>query len=224
LVTVRPVTVVEDTEQVLALYSHAGGSCRTGAMQGRQHLPIEERVRVYLSDEQPRLRDVVMRSNVLTLTPPDAGHSIWLFWDSDWAFKTWYVNLQQPVQRTPRGVIVRDYLLDLVVTPALVWAWKDEDEFEAVYAAGGFSGGEHARIRDEGWRMVERIETRGWPFDSNWPAWRPDPSWQMPALCTGGRAHEPPVSETATKWLRMRFDDRGRRDERNTLSLRAARR
>ncbi|MGH2586695.1 MAG: DUF402 domain-containing protein [Dehalococcoidia bacterium] len=119
LVTVRPVTVVEDTPEVLALYSHAGSTCRSGAMRGRRQIPLAERLRVYLSDEQPVLVDLHGGANVLTLTPPDAHHAIWLFWDRDWNFLRWYVNLQPPVQRTSQGVVVGDYLLDLVVTPEL---------------------------------------------------------------------------------------------------------
>ena len=79
LVTVRPVTVVEDSDEVLALYSHAGASYRSGAMRNRQQIPVEERVRVYLSEEQPRLEDRAVSANVLTLNPPGASHSIWFF-------------------------------------------------------------------------------------------------------------------------------------------------
>jgi hypothetical protein len=155
---------------------------------------LEERVCVYLSDEQPALRDGVGRAHVLTLTPPGAGYSVWLFWDRDWNLITWYVNLQPPFQRTSMGVAVGDYLLDLVVTPGLEWSWKDEDEFEAVCAAGVFTDAERRMIREEGQRMAERIEARGWPFDSEWPRWRPDRSWPVPSLPNDWKRHGPPTA------------------------------
>jgi hypothetical protein len=192
LVTVRPVTVVEDSTALLALYSHAGAPLLTGAMRNRQQISMDERVRVYLSDEQPPLRDAVNRANVLTLTPPEANHSVWLFWDRAWNLITWYVNLQPPVRRTPQGVVAGDYLLDLMVTPDLQWSWKDEDEFEAVCAAGVFDDDEQRSIREEGLRMARRIESRLWPFDSEWPRWRPGPSWSIPSLPDTWQRHGPP--------------------------------
>jgi predicted RNA-binding protein associated with RNAse of E/G family len=194
LITVRPVTVVEDSETLLALYSHAGARILTGAMRNRQQMPLAQRTRVYLSDEQPVLRDGAGRAHVLTLTPPGANHSVWLFWDRDWNLTTWYVNLQPPVRQTPQGVVVGDYLLDLMVTPDLQWSWKDEDEFEAVCDAGVFTDEERRRIREEGLRMAERIEWRAWPFDSEWPRWRPDPLWPVPSLPDDWRRHGPPDS------------------------------
>jgi hypothetical protein len=192
LVTVRPVTVVEDSAVLLALFSHAGAPLLTGAMRNRQQISMDERVRVYLSDEQPPLRDAVNRAHVLTLTPPEAHHSVWLFWDPAWNLIAWYVNLQPPVLRTPQGVAAGDYLLDLMVTPDLQWSWKDEDEFEAVCAAGVFTDEERRGIRAEGRRMAARIEARAWPFDSEWPRWRPDPSWSIPSLPDTWQRHGPP--------------------------------
>jgi predicted RNA-binding protein associated with RNAse of E/G family len=182
LVTVRPVTVVEDSGTLLALFSHAGGRCLSGAMVGRQQMSIDERLRVYLSKEQPMLVERAVRANVLTLNQPGAAHSISLFWDATWSQIGWYVNLQALLQRTPRGIVVKDYLLDLTVTPDLIWRWKDEDEFEAVCAAGVFSPEQQHAIRAEGLRVAARVEAREWPFSSAWPRWRPDPAWTVPGL------------------------------------------
>ncbi len=194
LVTVRPVTVAEDSDALLALYSHAGSTCLSGAMRGRQQIPLAERARVYLSDAQPVLEERPVRGNVLTLTPPGAHHSVWIFWDSDWNLTNWYVNLQPPVERTNYGIALTDYLLDLALTPDLQWRWKDEDEFEAMCAAGVFSEKERRAIRAEGLRMVERIERQEWPFNSQWPRWRPDPSWALPTIPEEWRPHGPPAA------------------------------
>ena len=193
LVAVRPVTVVEDTAALLALYAPSGARFRLGrwGATNRQDLSREERVRVYLSDEPPALEDRTVRSHVLTLNLPGARHSLKLFWDRDWQLQTWYVNLEAPFQRVYDGIIHRDLFLDIVVTPDLRWSWKDEDELAAVCAAGGLAPEECRRVRQEGRRMVERIEARGWPFGAGWPDWRPDPSWPMPAIPDGWRPHGP---------------------------------
>ena len=190
LVTVRPATVVVDTAEMLALYFPAGNTFLHGGMRDRQQMPLEDRVRVYLSDDQPTLVEMPSHVNVLTLTPPGERHAVWLFWDDAWRFRTWYVNLQAPLRRTRRSVIVSDHLLDLVVTPDLVWSWKDEDEFEAVCAAGAFTAKERRSIRGEGERLAARIEARRPPFDADWPGWRPDPAWAVPTIPADWREWE----------------------------------
>ena len=185
LVTVRPATVVADTDNFMALYFHAGSTFLSGAIRNRKRMPLEDRLRVYLSDDQPALAAMASHGNVLTLTPPGERHAVWLFWDDAWRFRTWYVNLQASLRRTARGVIVSDYLLDLVVTPDLAWSWKDEDGFEAVCAAGVFTAEERRSIRAEGGRLAARIEARQPPFDADWPGWRPDAAWAIPTIPAG---------------------------------------
>ena len=197
LVGVRPLTVVEDTATLLALYGPAGAAFLLGRWEGapnRRQLPLEERVRVYLSDEQPALDERTSRFHVLTLLPQRARHSFKLFWDPDWTFLNWYVNLERPYQRIEGGIIVRDLFLDIVVTPGFEWSWKDEDELEAVCAAGALSEEECRQVWAEGRSMVARIEKRGWPFDTDWPSWRPDPSWPAPAIPASWRPFAPTES------------------------------
>lgn len=197
LVTVRPVMVVEDTEALLALFAPAGAAFQAGRWDtpSRQQLSVEERVRVYLSDEPPVLEQRTSRFHVLTLNVPAAHHSFKLFWDSEWDLVTWCVNLEAPFCRVEDGILHRDLFLDISVTPNLNWTWKDEDEFEAVCAAGGLRQDLHRRVRAEGRRMVELIEARRWPFNSAWPDWRPDPSWPAPEVPPGWHPHGPPQDE-----------------------------
>lgn len=68
--------------------------------------------------------------HVLTQTPPHAPHSVWLFWNGDWTLNCWYVNLQEPLERNPRGIIERDqtldlYLEDIIWLAPLPWRVKD---------------------------------------------------------------------------------------------------
>jgi hypothetical protein len=191
LVTVRPMTVVEDTPAVLALYTPAGAAFQLGRWEApnRKHLSIEERLRVYMSDEQRALEVRTSRYHVLTLNVPGAWHSFKLFWDREWTLLNWYVNLEAPFLRLERGVVHHDLFLDIVVTPAFDWTRKDEDEFEAVCAAGGLNERERMLVKDEASRMIDRIESRRWPFDTPLPDWRPDPAWPAPLLPHDWRPH-----------------------------------
>jgi hypothetical protein len=183
LVGVRAETVIEDSLALLALYSAAGASYWTGDPtpgSRRYEKPLAERLHVFLSREPMRYEERVNKSNLVLLRRPDAWHSVWLFWDKDWKFQTWYVNLESPYRRTSSGIAVTDHHLDLVVSPGLDWRWKDEDEFEGVCEAGAFSPEERASIRAEGERVAARVEARQWPFESDWPEWRPDPNWPVP--------------------------------------------
>jgi hypothetical protein len=98
---------------------------------------MQRRIELYL--EEVLYHDWYERSGrgaTLTLHPPGVAHCIRLFWDAEWRFLTWYVNLEDPYTRTERGIQTNDHTLDVVITPDMEWSWKDEPEFEALVAAG----------------------------------------------------------------------------------------
>lgn len=177
---VRPVRVVEDTLEQSVLYLAARTPTKRrvqldGAPISRE-LPYEQRF------GQPwRLGDGTWGDRqTLLVTPVGAAHSIWLFWSEAWEFQGWYVNLQEPLRRTPLGFDSVDLVLDVWIEPDLRWNWKDEHELEAAARVGRFSPDEAAAIRAEGERVL-----REWPFPTGWEDWRPDPSWPVPQLPTG---------------------------------------
>lgn len=182
----RPVTVVEDTPACLALYSHPRATIVTRGVENRGSLDLSERIELMLQALGPDtdgFREVVSPdTHVLTLTPPNAWHSVWLFWSANWQFNNWYVNLQSPLRRVRHGVQLHDYALDLVVRPDLSWSWKDVDEFEELAARGFFSVEQVASIRAEADRVIGTIESGGPPFSDDWERWRPDRSWPVPSL------------------------------------------
>lgn len=184
LIEVRPATVVEDTPRCLALYFAAGATYLSGDSMGgglRRNLTLKERVEVFLRPDAPPLREVAnARWHVLSLLPPGRMHAVWCFWDAGWKLSGLYVNLQAPYERTPRGIRIFDFWLDLAITPDLAWRWKDEDEFEAMCQHGVLASGEREAIRAEGEALISRIEQRLWPFDLDWSQWRPDPQWPIP--------------------------------------------
>src|SRR5262249_24542348 len=68
---------------------------------------------------------------VLRLMRWGAGHSLeLLFHERDDSFAGWYVNLQEPLRRSPVGFDTDDLVLDIWVEPDGSWHWKDEDELE----------------------------------------------------------------------------------------------
>lgn len=119
---------------------------------------------------------------VLMLRRPDTSHALWLFWEPEWAFRGWYVNLEQ-WWRTERGVDAQDNQLDIWVYPDGRWEWKDEDDLAESVELGIHTPEEAAAFRAEGERVIAE-----WPFPTGWEDWRPDPAWAPPQLPEGGDA------------------------------------
>lgn len=103
---VRPVTVVRDDEDLLAVWLAPGTECVKPVLADGTSVhaePLESRY------TKPRTvqRDHWFGTGVLKLARPGLPWSVWLFWEPGWQFKNWYVNLEQPLTRwagvwTPR--------------------------------------------------------------------------------------------------------------------------
>ena len=182
LLTSRPVTIVEDCPDLLALYTHPGAPFQSATITRRYDIPVAERVEMMIRREWDLAERVSGEYHVLTLTPPNSFHSVWLFWSTDWQLKFWYVNLQTPIKRTRRGIVVLDYALDIVVRPDMTWSWKDEDELQELHRRGVLTDREVEAARTEGERMIEVIENNGPPFCDGWERWRARPEWPAPFI------------------------------------------
>ena len=178
----RPVTVVEDRQELLALYTHPRAPWRTASAMPRDRyaLPVEQRATIMMGGVQAFEERLSGNSHVLTLTSPDSGHSVWLFWTVDWDLRFWYVNLQAPIKRTARGILVQDHVLDVLVQPDMSWSWKDDDEFSELHRRGFFTDEQALSVRVEGERMVRKIESNASPFCDGWERWRANPRWPVP--------------------------------------------
>ena len=184
LVALVPQVVVDDGPDFLAILSQPAMTWLSRDLPDRSRLPLEERLRLY---QKPELTEAWSERTageraVLTLHPNGAAYSIRLFWGAGWSFQNWYINLEPPFVRTETGIQVSDQHLDVVVSPALEWSWKDADEFAALCAAGYYSASEELTIRTAAQQAIERVEKRRWPFDGPWPEWRPDPRWPVPQI------------------------------------------
>jgi hypothetical protein len=175
-----PVFVVQDTPNLIALYWPAG-------TKGKWRMkPSGERVTpqdVLLAP--PGLIDRTWdRTDVLMLITPGAAHAVYVMWEAGHKkLLCWYINLQDPIRRTPIGFDTGDHWLDIVISPdKSSWRWKDEDELETAVASGIVKDEKARLIRKEGKRAIKLILENQPPFCDGWEKWSPPVDWLIPGL------------------------------------------
>ncbi|MCA1219967.1 cytidylyl-2-hydroxypropylphosphonate hydrolase [Streptomyces sp. 8L] len=177
----RPVTVVRDDADVLALWLASGTVCvRPVLADGR--LPYEEPLATRYT--APRtVRQAPWRGvGLLSLARPGQPWSVWLWWDESWRFKSWYVNLESPGTRWAGGVDSEDHFLDIDVYPDRTWKWRDEDEFAQAQQDGLMDADQARMVEAAGRDALASVEAWASPFSDGWENWRPDPAWPVPEL------------------------------------------
>ena len=170
-----------DEEDLLAVWMAPGTECVKPVLEDGTPVHREPLATRYTKPRTTR-RDHWFGTGVLKLARPDEPWSVWLFWEPGWRFKNWYVNLEEPRTRWHGGVDSEDHFLDISVRPDGTWRWHDEDEFAQAQRAGLMSERKAAAVREAGHAAVDVIRAWGPPFGGDWPSWRPDPSWRIPAL------------------------------------------
>ena len=169
------VYVVADHDDLIALYWPAGTPNRKFDGRPQPH--------DFLTEEQPKLvPGTWTRTHVLMLVKPGEAHSVELMHAATTGdFLCWYVNLQEPLRRTPLGFDTMDQALDVVISPDKArWRWKDEDEFAEMAALGLFTQKDVAAIRAEGEKVIQRAEANQAPFCDGWENWQPPDHWEIP--------------------------------------------
>lgn len=180
LCRVTAATVVQDTPELIALYWRKGCPLKVTREPFR---PTK-----LLSAERLNLVDGVWGgTDVLLLVSPRAAHAVYAMWQSGHAsFVGWYINLQEPVRRTPIGFDTMDHWLDIVISPdRSEWRWKDEDEFAEAVTAGVLSADQARAIRAEGERAIRLVQAGPSSFYDAWEAWLPPTEWKIPELPSG---------------------------------------
>ncbi|MFF8956636.1 DUF402 domain-containing protein [Streptomyces sp. NPDC014894] len=177
----RPVTVVQDTEEILAVWMAPGTECVKPVLADGTPVHQQPLATRYTA---PRtvVRDRWFGTGVLKLARPGDPWSVWLFWDSGWQFRSWYVNLEEPRTRWAGGVDSEDHFLDISVYPDRSWVWRDEDEFEQAQRVGLMGPEKARRVRDAGRAALAAVKAWDSPFSDGWEEWRPDPGWRVPEL------------------------------------------
>ncbi|MET7357196.1 DUF402 domain-containing protein [Streptomyces sp. NPDC005562] len=177
----RPVTVVRDTDELLAVWMAPGTECVKPVIADGTPLHREPLATRYTKPRAVRTGRW-SGTGVLKLARPRDPWSVWLFWDPGWRFKNWYVNLEEPRTRWAGGVDSEDHFLDISVRPDRSWRWHDEDEFEQALRVGLMGADKAADVRAAGQAALDVIAAWEAPFSDNWQHWRPDPSWVVPSL------------------------------------------
>jgi len=176
-------TGVIDDSDLVALFIAPGWPTmrRTGVLGGGP------RGRMLVKPDGGHALHPWVENEALVLYRPGEAHSVWLYWRAaDHEFREWYVNLEEPWRRTSIGFDSRDNLLDIVVAPDLAsWHWKDEDELAWAVGIGRHTAEEAAAFHREGKRAMEQLRRHAFPFDRDWPSWKPEPDWSAPSLPHG---------------------------------------
>jgi uncharacterized protein len=169
-----PLTFVAQEGDRLALY------CAPGTPRMRPTTSIRDDTLASYEDGWDHFADVWRDNHVLWLVRPTDPYALLLFWNGDWEFLGWYLNLQDPLRRVPLGFDTREHFLDVVIDPDGSWQWKDEDELERAVELGLFTPHDASAARAAGERVLAE---RPWP--TGWEDWRPDPQWPPPSLPQG---------------------------------------
>lgn len=168
--TARPVEVIEDSERQLVTYLAPGNEYAypEGVEHGRVCFTM------WLARDWELGTRVFEPPGVLRIAPRQAPFEVFADLREGGGVQRWYVNFEQPLERTALGFDTFDETLDLLVAPdCSSWTRKDEDELELARSMGFYTDAEVARI-DAACRAVEEALGRGAvPWDLTWASWRP---------------------------------------------------
>jgi hypothetical protein len=165
---VYPVRVVEDTVDLLAVYLAQGTPLTFGDGEFRWGPHPWTAFEPFWQSE-----------GVLQLQRPGDGYAVWAR-RSGGEFTDWYVNFQEPMRRTDRGLDTLDQELDLLLpADGSPYRWKDEDHFEERRRSGGFTEEEAAAVRSAAASVVDLVD-RGAGWWEPWRDWRAPEGWAVP--------------------------------------------
>lgn len=160
----QPVAVVSDTSLYLLLFQPAGGPTWHGA------------------------NNHVFRGsmNNLAVLYPDRDYNVVLFWNADWTFSSYYVNMALPMQWD--GELCRYVDLDLDVLYVTKNSRRlpgnyekpgvyvlDRDEYEERKVLYNYPPEIMERSEAALLEVLRQVESRAFPFDDSLLDWRPDP-------------------------------------------------
>jgi len=179
--SVLPTTVVRDSDDLVALYLAPGTTFKR--RMGKRGGPGGR----VLVEDTGRHEDWTWSENRrLLLWRPHESHAVSLFWrDADDTFLGWYIDVLEPLRRTPLGFDTRDLILDVVIDPDRTWHWKDEDELLWREEHGYIAPPGAKAIRTEGKRSVALLQAHDPLFADHWTLWRPDRAWPIPEIAGG---------------------------------------
>ena len=178
VVDVKPVTVVEDSDDQIALWLPLDTPSKKPVLHN--HTPGAPR---RWTEGNWSLQDSFWRvAERLILIKPDQLRATWVGWSRERVFEGWYVNMQSKLVRTRLGFDIRDHHLNILVEPDREWRWKDASELDLCVEDGRMDPVQAEDTRAEGLRAIAEIECNEGPFSQSWEDWHPDPTLSHPQL------------------------------------------
>jgi hypothetical protein len=175
-----PVFLIQDSPTLIALYWPSG---------------TRGKFRMKPSGERVTPQDVILtpmdsidytwkKTDVLMLITPGAAHAVYVMWKAGQKkLLCWYINLQDPIRRTPIGFDTEDHMLDIVFSSDKSnYHWKDEDHLADAVTLGIFTVEKARQIHSEGERVIQLIRENQSPFCDAWEKWSPPADWKIPDL------------------------------------------
>jgi Protein of unknown function (DUF402) len=174
-----PAFVVRDSPDAIALYWPVGTNTRSPAVRPTVEDQLNNRIQLESRNWTEH--------DVLLLTTPGSAHSIYVMWEAvTHNLRCWYVQLEDPYQRSTMGFDTMDRILDLVISPdKSSWYWKDEDEFLDAIKIGVYSPEYAQSIREDGERVIRQVQANASPFCDGWENWCPPVEWGIPKFPEG---------------------------------------
>ena len=182
--TARLAIVVQDNTELVALYFPLNTQYKRHRGAYGDHVTAQER-----KTNEWGLQDAVCFPGFIRLVIPGESYSVLVFRnDSDDSLRCWYINMEDPetpMHRTKIGFDCTDLLLDMIIEPNLKdWRWDDEDELQEVVESGLISQAKAKSLYVKAEKVRDLIMS-GKSIFNRWEHWRPDRSWEVPALPPG---------------------------------------
>jgi predicted RNA-binding protein associated with RNAse of E/G family len=171
--TVRPVTVVADTDENLVSYLAPGTLI---------DYPVdvehgEKCFSMWKAGDWNLRKKTFMPPGMLRIAPRGAPYEVFAPIRAEGGVLSWYVNFQEPLRRTPHGFDTMDETIDLVVAPDFSkWRRKDEDELELAVSMGVYDEADAQRLRGNCASVEKKLSAGIVPWDRRWHDWTPPQS------------------------------------------------
>lgn len=184
---VLPVTVVQDSPELLAVQLVPGTPCKIPAGlidrkysgNGSGHSRWDEQ-----DSREWQMRDWIWQHRrALILLPSEKYYAVYWFWlDSTDEFEGWYVNFQLPFRRTRFSIDTLDLEIDLIIRPDYTHQWKDESEYLEGVRRGSIAAEVAGKVEKAREDVLNLAKVNSPLFDPRWLEWKPDPVWEIPQL------------------------------------------
>lgn len=177
----RPVTVVADDDQHLAVWMAAGTRMLYQVSADGQDLRSLDGADRFTAPRAQAVRNWV-GSGILAVFQPRTMYSVWFFETEPGVRDSYYVNIEEEFERSNSGIESSDLVLDVLVGHDRTCTYKDEDELEFASQAGVFSTTKVEKIRQAAQQAVKVAEHWGFPFNAGYQRFQPDTVWSVPKL------------------------------------------